>query len=192
MLPYGEMKKLIASRKLGPQLGDYFLYELCDSLRRFEVCGAPTAAAAVELPETWYTRRGLAKLLQQILSDEEMSPERITLILPAGAAEKPTKILTENRTACEALGLRFVTAAEAAQTLSAIDPVPRTEDEAAFNVAPTVPPPEPEPEQTPEPAPAAEPEELPDNSWNKYAASALEDDDDDDEDEASGESEAET
>lgn len=108
--PYAEMKQLINSRKLGPKLGDYFLYELCDTLRRFEVCGVKGGKAAIELPESWYSRRSLAKAIAQILSDEGITAERIFLLLPASLSEKSSKTLDANRAECEAAGFPFHTA----------------------------------------------------------------------------------
>ena len=128
-IPYDAVRSLIASRKLGAQLGTYHLYELCDALRRFEVCGAEGTAAAIELPEGWYSQKKLAAQIAQVLADEEVAPERIRFLLPASLLEKPNKGFAENREACAAAGYRFLTPEEAAKALERSDkPSLLTED----------------------------------------------------------------
>lgn len=105
LTPYDDLKPLISARKLGAKLGDYFLYELCDALRRFETCGAESKNAVVELPENWYTRRSLAKVVLQILTDEELSPTQIRFLLPAEVERRGGKQLETNLTECTAAGI---------------------------------------------------------------------------------------
>lgn len=118
LTPYDDLKQLIAARKLGAKLGDYFLYELCDALRRFETCGAPGARAVVELPEGWYTRRGLAKAAARILADEGLAPERVCFLLPAELEKRESKQLAANRAECAEAGIVLLTQGELAERLA--------------------------------------------------------------------------
>ena len=131
--PYSAVQKLIASRKIGPDIGDYFLYELCDSLRRFKSCGVAEDMAFIELPEGWYSRKKLAESIARVLADEELSAEHVTFLLPASLLEKPNKAFTENRAACESAGYRFLTPEEAAKAIKMSDKAPLlTEDDIAL------------------------------------------------------------
>ena len=106
------MREKIAESKEGDRLGTYFLYELCDALRRFETCGAAHNRAYVELPPLWYGQKGLEKAAGRVLSDEGIPPERITFVLPDAAVKKGGKTLEANRMAMAAAGLRLLTTEE--------------------------------------------------------------------------------
>ena len=110
--PFDDLREKIADAKEGDRIGTYFLYELCDALRRFETCGAEHTRAYVELPPLWYGQKGLEKAAGRALSDEGIAPERIALILPDAAVKKGGKTLETNRTAMAEAGFRLLTAEE--------------------------------------------------------------------------------
>ena len=132
---YADVRHIVSAKKLGVKMGDYFLYELCDTLRRFDACGVLPDRAALMLPETWYSQKKLAQHIQEILTDEEIPPERILLLLPKELTEKPGKTLSENLAACAEAGLHLIPEAdtyivypETAETPAPETPKPETAD----------------------------------------------------------------
>ncbi len=115
--PYDDMKKMIATRKLEPQLGEYFVYELLDALKRFECCRVPVEGAAILLPDGWYTQNKLAAKLEQAFTDEAKSFDTISFLIPEALEKKPSKTFTKNLDECKKLGFSFLTKAEAEKTI---------------------------------------------------------------------------
>lgn len=101
---YEQVRRLINANRLGLQMGDYFLYEACDAIHRFENCGIPCPHMAVELPGAWLGRKGLKKQLLTILADEGLAPERLILL---SGEEASSKTEAENRADCQEAGVRW-------------------------------------------------------------------------------------
>ena len=110
--PYDELRQQIAARKFGAQLGEYFLYELCDALRRFATCGAESARAIVELPEAWYTQKNLAEIVRETMDDEAVSPEQVRFLIPDAVLKRPGKQFAANRAECAEAGIVLLTREE--------------------------------------------------------------------------------
>ena len=128
-MTYEDVKPIITAKKLGVKMGGYFLYELCDALRRFDVCGAGAARAAVSFPDTWYTQKRLDKSISQILADEGVPAERIILVIPAGVTEKKTAALEENIEKCRRSGISLVTEAELSELIETETEEPVSEED---------------------------------------------------------------
>lgn len=116
-IPYDAVRKLIASRKIGPELGTYFLYELCDAVSRFEQCGVDGTTIFIELPESWYSQKKLDECIARVLKDEKLTASYVTFLIPESLLQKPTKQFTENLTACAAAGYRLLKPEEAAKAI---------------------------------------------------------------------------
>lgn len=98
-LTYAEVNHIIAAKRMTMRLGDYFLYELCDTIRRFDACGIPLKWAAVELPGGWYKQKNLAGHVLSILEDEGVDPHRVMLLIPDEVRKRATKTWEENAAA---------------------------------------------------------------------------------------------
>lgn len=106
-VPYDQVKHVIAQRKLDVTLGDYFLYELCDTVRRFGHCGIPCDEAIVQLPAGWYKQKKLSSRIEAILKDEQLPPGAIGLLIPPELENKPPKQFVQNMAECEMASLRM-------------------------------------------------------------------------------------
>lgn len=104
-LKYDDVKKTITEHKLGQKLGIYFLYELCDAYKRFNACGLKLGGAAMILPTAFTTTSGMAKQVEEILSDEGLSKDELYLIIPDEAAKKKSKTLEKNINECKEKGI---------------------------------------------------------------------------------------
>ena len=111
-LEYDQVKHIVSSNRMGVKMGDYFLYELCDAMRRFEQCGVPVAWAAITLPGTWFGQKDLARHILDILADEKIPRERVILMQPPEAEKKPVRGAAANWQACQDEKIRWVTERE--------------------------------------------------------------------------------
>ena len=128
---YDDMKKLIVAKKMGPSLGDYFLYELLDALKRFELCKVGVEKAIILLPEAWYTQPKLAGEIKQIFRDEDEKLERVRFQIPDSLMKKPSKTFTKNLEECKELGVQFITAETVSEIIDLISEEMLHEDEIA-------------------------------------------------------------
>ena len=128
-VPYEQMRKLINSRKLGTQIGNYFLYELCDTVRRFKTCGVECYGGIIELPEGWFNQKNPVAVLDEILKDEGVGREELCLVIPTELLIKPTKTFTQSREAMIRKGYVLLTPEEAMKALAPEAEALRREDE---------------------------------------------------------------
>ena len=126
---YEETRKLINSRKLGEPIGNYFLYELCDAVRRFKTCGVECYGGVIELPEGWFSQKNPVAALDTIMADEGLGREELCLIIPEDLLVKPTKQFTKNREALVKKGYVLLTPNEVMKALAPEAEALRQEDD---------------------------------------------------------------
>lgn len=107
-LPYEEVKHIIQKQGLGEDICEYFLFEACDTVRRFEACGMDKGWIGLGLLPVFYGKKKLAKRLQDIYETTGVSTSDIRILISANALKKPTKALAENVRECRKKGIFFV------------------------------------------------------------------------------------
>ena len=85
-LEYDEVKGVLRKAKLTQKLPEYFLYELCDALRRFRACGIEVEGAVLNLPEVMRKQKDLDSIRETVLKDEGIDDDEI-VILPEDEIE---------------------------------------------------------------------------------------------------------
>lgn len=107
-LPYEEVKHIITRQGIGADICEYFCYEACDTVRRFEACGVGSKWIGLEVLPVFYNRKKLAGLLQEVFAAEEVAPEKVRLMISARGLKKLSKALAENMKECVKAGISFV------------------------------------------------------------------------------------
>lgn len=107
-LTYEEVKHIITKQGIGIDICEYFLYELCDTIRRFAACRISDAWIGIELLPIFYNKKKLADQLRTILEAEGVDPAGFRLFVPADLLKNPTKALQENLAECSKAGILFV------------------------------------------------------------------------------------
>lgn len=107
-LPYEEVKQVIVKTGIGQELCTYYIYEACDTIRRFDNCGIPCRYIEVDVLPVYVNQRGLCRQLREIIGRENIEPGRIRLSVPAEAMKRPTKALADNMRQCREFGIEFV------------------------------------------------------------------------------------
>lgn len=105
---YEEMGALIKKEKLQSELGNYFVLEACDTINRFNACSIPCEFLAIELPESYLSRKAAAKDIEGILKDTGIDPKMICVEVPEEDFLKQTKGLAENIEDLKNLGVRIL------------------------------------------------------------------------------------
>ena len=112
-LLYSDVKNIIKAAKLGAKLSEYFVYELCDALRRFEACSLSISGGAVlVLPSAGFNSPGLAKAIAGAIEDEGLSKESFIFGIPEDVASKPSKTASRNIAQCKEAEIRLLDANE--------------------------------------------------------------------------------
>lgn len=107
-LTYEEVKHIISKQGMGPDICEYFCYEACDTVRRFETCGVEYQWIGLEVLPIFYNKKKLAGVLQEIFAAEEVAPEKVRLLVSARGLKKPSKALAENMKEGVKAGISFV------------------------------------------------------------------------------------
>jgi len=103
---FSDVKSILSSAKLALDLGRYFLYELCDTIRRFDTVGAGLQTYAIELPAGWYSQKNLKGILEKIILDEDINPGRLILLTPPDMNKTQMTAFTKQLPDLEAFGIR--------------------------------------------------------------------------------------
>ena len=107
-LKYSDVKRIVSENKLGPKLGEYFIYELCDAYKRFKACGMDLGGAAMVLPAPYLSAKGIAGQIETILKDEGLTKEQLILVIPEEATKRPTKAFQKNAAECKERGINLM------------------------------------------------------------------------------------
>ena len=100
-----DVKQIITQNRLAQRMGEYFFYELCDGMRRFDNLGTGRPLGAVELPLGWYRQKNLSRIITQMLADEAMPASRIVLIAPEQLVKSQEDVYAAVRAVCEKAGV---------------------------------------------------------------------------------------
>lgn len=95
-IEYSAVEHIVKQNKLLNDLGVYFILEACDTMNRLKICQIDSAYMALELPNGWLNRRGAYKDICSALEDEQLSPEKLVIVISAPVWEAKTKTLVEN------------------------------------------------------------------------------------------------
>ena len=107
-LSYEDVKHIITKQSMGADICEYFLFEACDAIRRFDACGIETGWIGLEVLPTFYNKKKLENQLVAILEAETVEATRIRLLISASNLKKPSKTLAENIKNCKNVGILFV------------------------------------------------------------------------------------
>lgn len=106
-MTFEEVKPLLTKRGIAAEVCEYFLYEACDTLRRFDACEIPCSYIEVEMIPAYLNKKNLCRSVQAVLEKEQVSPKRLRLCVPSKMMNKPTKALELNKKQCAEAGIQL-------------------------------------------------------------------------------------
>ena len=93
---YEEVAESIRKGKLEHEIGLYMVAEACDVLNRMEACNIQSQYIALEMPGSFFNRKGTAKEIAGLIAQMDQKPEKICIITGDAAFIARTKTMEEN------------------------------------------------------------------------------------------------
>lgn len=90
---YDDVKHIISKQGIAVESCLYFVYEACDTLRRFDTYNIKSKSATIEIIPTFFSKKNVVKNFLAVIENEELNIEQIRVAVPFIMLEKPTKAL---------------------------------------------------------------------------------------------------
>ncbi len=102
---YDDVRHIISKQSIAVDLCNYFAYEACDALRRFQIYEIPHNGVTLTMLPLFFSKKSNVRDLLTILENEEMDVDRFRIGVPAELFEKPSKAMVATLAECREVKL---------------------------------------------------------------------------------------